>query len=194
MISAQTIVLICWGIFLLYWIILWRKVKKTEKTEVDFSKIRWLVLWIVVLFIVFFRTAQPSSLFHIFPCQNAWMDCNGIQLLGAILSIVGLVIAMVARYTLSTNWSSNIDIKKDHELKTDGIYAYARHPIYTGISSMALGTVLVYQSLGSLIIAILVILFFIYKMKNEEALLMEHFPKAYTAYRKRTKAIIPFII
>jgi protein-S-isoprenylcysteine O-methyltransferase Ste14 len=59
---------------------------------------------------------------------------------------------------------------------------------------MALGTVLVYQSLGSLIIAILVILFFIYKMKNEEALLMEHFPKAYTAYRKRTKAIIPFII
>lgn len=194
MIQAQTLVVVSWGIFLLYWIISWRKVKRTEKTKVDFRKIRWLVPWIVVIFVVFFNSPEPSSPFHLLPCDNTWLDCNGIKILGALLTIVGVMISIVARRTISTNWSSNIDIKKDHELKTDGIYAYARHPIYTGVSSMAIGTVLVYQSLGSLLICIIVIAFFTYKIRQEEELLMEHFPKAYTAYKKRTKALIPFII
>ncbi len=194
MVSAQTIVLVCWGVFLLYWIVSWRKVKKTKKTKADFSKIRWLVPWVVVIFVVFFNSPEPSSPFHLLPCDNTWLECNGIQILGVLLTLIGLVVAIIARHTLSNNWSSNIDIKKDHELKTDGIYTYARHPIYTGVSSMAIGTFLVFQSLGSLIITVIVIAFFVYKIKQEEELLMEHFPKAYTAYKKRTKALIPFII
>jgi len=123
-----------------------------------------------------------------------WMDCYGIQVLGVIMAISGLMIALVARYTLDGNWSSNIDIKKEHELKTDGIYSYSRHPIYTGISFLVFGTFLVYQSLGTLVVFTIVILFFCYKIRREEALLIEYFPKAYTAYKKRTKALIPFIV
>jgi protein-S-isoprenylcysteine O-methyltransferase Ste14 len=32
------------------------------------------------------------------------------------------------------------------------------------------------------------------KLMQEESLLLRHFPEAYPAYRKRVKALVPFVI
>ncbi len=56
-----------------------------------------------------------------------------IALTGLTLTFAGCVFAIWARLTLGSNWSGRATVKADHELVTDGPYAVARHPIYTGL-------------------------------------------------------------
>jgi protein-S-isoprenylcysteine O-methyltransferase len=117
-----------------------------------------------------------------------------LQAIGVALTFLGLLIAIVARYTIGRNWSGSIDIKKGHELITTGIYGYVRHPIYSGVFLMALGAVLVLQSIICLLLLILITIFFVFKYKQEEKFLEKYFPQEYPVYKKRVKAIIPFIL
>jgi isoprenylcysteine carboxyl methyltransferase (ICMT) family protein YpbQ len=47
-----------------------------------------------------------------------------------------------ARVALGTMWSMDSLLKQDHQLRTSGPYAITRHPIYTGLLGMLIGTVL----------------------------------------------------
>ena len=58
-----------------------------------------------------------------------------------ILTGAGLIVALWARTILGTNWSSNVVLKEQHELIERGPYRFVRHPIYTGVLLMVLGTV-----------------------------------------------------
>ncbi len=57
------------------------------------------------------------------------------QLFGFMMVAVGIMISISARISLSTNWThaSEYQIKKKHELVTQGIYRFIRHPIYAGL-------------------------------------------------------------
>lgn len=117
-----------------------------------------------------------------------------VAYIAILLALCGATTAIAARRTLSTNWSSNIDIKKDHELITTGVYSYIRHPIYTEYLLMGLASIIAYQTLAPLIVFVFACCFLVFKLKNEEELLTEHFPKEYPAYKKHVKALIPFVI
>jgi protein-S-isoprenylcysteine O-methyltransferase Ste14 len=102
--------------------------------------------------------------------------------------------AIWSRRTLAGNWSSDVTFKQGHELIQNGPYRFTRHPIYTGILFMALGTAVA----GGLLRCWLGFLLFFaalwIKLSQEEALLLRHFPETYPSYRTRVKALIPFII
>jgi protein-S-isoprenylcysteine O-methyltransferase Ste14 len=72
-----------------------------------------------------------------------------LRVVCVILVGIGLVIALLARGTLAGNWSNDVVIKVDHELITTGVYRYARHPIYTGVLLMGLGSVLLLGTLSA---------------------------------------------
>jgi protein-S-isoprenylcysteine O-methyltransferase Ste14 len=188
MITVQNIVLLCWMIMLAYWAINWWKVKPTKEVKWNASKMRWAVAWGVVLLLLLSHMIFPS--FHqasstVLP--QIWQN------VGTILVVIGLIIAIIARKVLADNWSSNVDIKKNHKLITTGIYRYMRHPIYTGISLMGFGSILVDQSFLVTLFFVIMIVFLVYKQRQEELLLTKHFPKDYAEYKKRTKALIPFL-
>lgn len=198
--SEQFIILICWIIFIVYWIINWWRVKPAEETTWRSSQGRWTIAWIVIL--MFILTRSSLSLFYTPANCNPYCEQDLftpffhvplLQPIGVGVTIIGLIIAIVARKTLADNWSSNIELKKNHKLITTGIYSYVRHPIYTGISVMGLGSILTLQALMTIVFFIIMFAFFIFKLTKEEALLTKHFPKEYAAYRKKTKALIPFL-
>ena len=54
-------------------------------------------------------------------------------LLGAALTFAGLAFAIWARFIIAGNWSSYVELKRDHELIVAGSYRFVRHPIYTGL-------------------------------------------------------------
>jgi protein-S-isoprenylcysteine O-methyltransferase Ste14 len=59
---------------------------------------------------------------------------------------------------------------------------------------MALGTVMLGGwASGFLLIGILLVGFW-FKLRAEERLMTEHFPDAYSDYRRRVKALIPYIV
>jgi protein-S-isoprenylcysteine O-methyltransferase Ste14 len=119
---------------------------------------------------------------------------DAISILSSGCAVAGLAIALVARRTLATNWSSIVTFKKDHELITCGIYHYMRHPIYTGVLLMLLATVLLVGTLGAVLGFLIIFVGLWVKSKQEEALMERNFPAQYPEYKRRVKALIPFIL
>ena len=118
-------------------------------------------------------------------------DTRFLVFTGLALSIAGCLFAIWARLTLGSNWSGRPTVKMGHELVTDGPYSLARHPIYTGIFVAVIGNALAYGEWRCLLAVVVLFVAFMVKMGQEERLMMQTFPQAYSAYRERVKALIP---
>src|SRR5581483_5284656 len=143
MLSFQFLIILCWAIFLFYWVINWQLVKPTKEVTLRQRSFFGVLLWVVVLVIILRLSIPSLDIQHLFKPISA--PFFTLQLAGVIFSIIGLVIAITARKTLADNWSADVEFKKNHTLITTGIYHYVRHPIYTGITFMGIGTSLALQ-------------------------------------------------
>ena len=119
---------------------------------------------------------------------------NFVRAAGAAVCAFGLFVAIWSRRTLAGNWSSSVTFKQGHELIQAGPYRFARHPIYTGILLMCLGTAVARGLLHCWVGFLILCLGFWIKLSQEESLLLRHFPDAYPSYRTRVKALVPFVI
>lgn len=128
--------------------------------------------------------------FIVFPFHNFF-----IQIIGLALVFLGFSQAIVARKKLADNWTESYEyqIKKNHELITDGIYKYVRHPIYGALLIMPTGALIVSSSYTFIICFIFILFAIEIFAKREEKLLTKHFGKKYVEYKKTTKKFIPFI-
>jgi len=117
-----------------------------------------------------------------------------IKDLGLLILVLGLAFAIWARFVLGRNWSGTVTVKENHVLMTRGPYGWVRHPIYTGILLGLLGTALIGGTLASLLALALVTLVFWLKLRIEERFMVETFGDQYTAYRRRVKALVPYLL
>ncbi len=113
--------------------------------------------------------------------------------IGAVVFASGLALAIWARVQLGRNWGMPMTEKADPELVTSGPYRFVRHPIYSGLLVGLLGTALVTNLIGLLIVVVLGGYFY-FSASVEEKNLIAAFPTAYPAYRSHTKMLIPFVI
>jgi len=103
---------------------------------------------------------------------------------GLFLALAGLCTCGLALLQLNKNLSPFPTPVKAGELVTNGVYAYARHPIYSGILLFGLGYGLYLGSGYKLLITAALLVLFYIKSSYEERLLAERY-KGYTAYRLR---------
>jgi protein-S-isoprenylcysteine O-methyltransferase Ste14 len=113
--------------------------------------------------------------------------------IGAVLFACGIALAVWARLHLGRNWGMPTTQRAEPELVTSGPYRFVRHPIYTGLLLAILGTALVNNLLGLIVVAVL-IAYFYYCGIIEERHLTATFPTAYPEYKRRTKMLIPFLL
>jgi len=95
-----------------------------------------------------------------------------------------------------TNFNHIVQYQKsrEHQLVTDGIYSYLRHPSYFGFFWWAIGTQLMLGNVLSLCGYVAVLWrFFSRRISGEEEFLVAFFGEDYIQYRKRTGVWIPFI-
>jgi len=114
------------------------------------------------------------------------------SLIGTILCVAGMAFLVWGRVHLGRNWSQIVTLKQNHTLVTSGPYQYVRHPMYGGGIVACLGSAMV---IGGPFVFLLFILgtLFLLRVRAEDELLARHFPDEYPKYRKRTKALIPFV-
>jgi protein-S-isoprenylcysteine O-methyltransferase Ste14 len=110
-----------------------------------------------------------------------------------VLALVGLSLAIWARVTLGGNWSARVTLKENHELIQRGPYRLVRHPIYSGLLLMILGTAVLAGRVGGFIALAFCFCGFWVKLRQEERLLAQHL-SGYSEYMRRTKALVPFIL
>jgi protein-S-isoprenylcysteine O-methyltransferase Ste14 len=113
---------------------------------------------------------------------------------GAVVCVLGLFVAVWSRKTLAGNWSSNVTFRLGHELVETGPYRFVRHPIYTGILLMCFGQAIANGRLQAWLGFLILCIGFWIKLQQEESLLLRHFPDAYSSYRQRVKALVPFLL
>ena len=113
--------------------------------------------------------------------------------IGAVLFACGIALAVWARLNLGRNWGMPMTQRAEPELVTSGPYRFVRHPIYSGLLTAMLGTALVNNLFGLIVVAVLVAYFY-YSGTVEERNLTATFPKAYPEYKSRTKMLIPFLL
>ena len=116
-----------------------------------------------------------------------------LAVIGVALFVCGIALAVWARLHLGRNWGMPMTQRAEPELVTSGPYRFVRHPIYSGLLTAMLGTALVSNLLGLIVVAVLVAYFY-YCGRVEERNLAATFPAAYPEYRSRTKMLIPFLL
>jgi len=178
----------CWIVFILYWIVSARQVKAVAEKQSVWTSLTYRMPLICSYFLmVAGRLPRPWNL-RLTP-HTDWA-----RLLGVVICGFGLFITIWARRTLAGNWSSVVTFKEGHELVRTGPYRFARHPIYTGILTMCLGTAIENGQLRAWLALPLMAISFWIKLKQEEQLLVRHFPDTYPAYQKQVKAFVPFVL
>jgi protein-S-isoprenylcysteine O-methyltransferase Ste14 len=112
---------------------------------------------------------------------------------GAALFGCGIALAVWARLHLGRNWGMPMSQRAEPALVTSGPYRFVRHPIYSGLLTAMLGTALVNNLLGLIVVAVLAAYFY-YCGTVEERNLAATFPQAYPQYKDKTKMLIPFLL
>lgn len=198
-----TLIAICWAVFLVVWGIGAFGVKKDVRQGNWKNRIGsfWLIRIAALAVIVWGAiqgalgsgtkvTFRPIFDFINNPAQAAVDPAVGI--IAVVLCAAGIGFAIWARVHLGRNWSSYPTRKEDHALVTSGPYKYVRHPIYTGVLFAILGTVVLNGVPWLVLMAVVFAVFFL-RIRKEEKIMTELFPNRYPEYKKRTKALIPFV-
>lgn len=110
---------------------------------------------------------------------------------GVALHVGSILLAVWARRHLGRNWSGAITLKVDHQLVRSGPYRFLRHPIYSAMLGMFVGTAVVSGAIHALIAVVIIGIAYWRKIGLEERRLGEAFGPEYDAYRRQTWAIIP---
>jgi len=129
----------------------------------------------------------PSHLFGLPAAMS-----HSLWVAGKALFYIGLGIALWGAILLGPNLTPMPRPKSNGQLIQNGLYRHVRHPIYLGVILLSFGWAASEQNLYTLIVAILLLIFFDLKSRKEEEWLREQF-KDYAEYQQKTKKLIPFI-
>lgn len=113
---------------------------------------------------------------------------------GAVLQLPFLLLFWRSHADLGLNWSPGLEVRKDHRLVTQGVYAGIRHPMYTAIWLAVLTQPLLIHNwlAGVSAIPAFAAMWFL-RVPQEEALMRARFGDAYDAYAARAGRLLPKI-
>jgi protein-S-isoprenylcysteine O-methyltransferase Ste14 len=119
---------------------------------------------------------------------------SGFQYIGIAFMILGIYIREWAIFTLGKGFTVRVHVQKEGKLITHGPYKYIRNPSYTGSFLTFIGLPLAMGTwLGLIIILLINIVTFSYRINVEEKALIEAYGEDYESYMKRTWRLIPGI-
>jgi len=185
--SISLFIELCWVAWVIYWVAMAFATKRTLERGGFFG-------YRLVAIAVGVAAVAAGRLLHLSSHSHLWHTTLALAIVSDCIVLAGAAFTVWARITLGRNWSAEITFKQDHELIESGPYALARHPIYTGLIAMGLGTAIDYgRAFGfALFLALCAGLW--WKARQEEQIMIRHFPDAYAEYRKHVRAIIPFVV
>lgn len=185
----DNLITLLWLGFLIYWQIVARGAKATERLEPAASRALRVVLFAAAI-VLFSWDRIPVPWLHIL----LWPQSYTLYNIGIAMTAAGIAFAVWARVHLAGNWSRSVTVKQGHELITSGPYRFVRHPIYTGLIFGFVGAALAEAQVRGVIAFALLLCALWSKLRLEEQWMREHFGNTYAEYSKRTAALVPGIL
>ena len=179
---------VLWFAFIAFWIAMAWGGKAVAERESVYSRLSHYLPLAVGIYLIAAPRLPIAALSDRFAPLSLWL----VQL-GLALTVAGIAFAIWARIRIAGNWSSDVTLKRDHELIVDGPYAFVRHPIYTGILTGLLGTALAVGEWRALLGVAIATGAYWRKLRIEERVMRRQFGEAYTRYTERVPALIPLL-
>ncbi|WDZ78650.1 isoprenylcysteine carboxylmethyltransferase family protein [Ensifer adhaerens] len=110
------------------------------------------------------------------------LDGPVLHAVGLFLMALGGGLTMLSQWAMRHSWKIGIPEKQDAPLVTSGLYAFSRNPIYVGMVTALIGTVLAVPNVVSVALALSAWISISYQIRMEEAHLGRSFGEAYAAY------------
>jgi len=165
-----------WCVIEIYWDMAKKNI--APETDSESRRSRWLHLLLL-------SAAQFLIFLPIHGLRQRYLPASAIvAAAGLTVNAFGLVLAIWSRRCLGRYWSGKITIKVDHQLIRSGPYRLIRHPIYTALLGLYLGTAIVSGELHALIGWVLAVVAYLRKIRLEEANLAKAFGEEYRSYRR----------
>jgi len=115
-----------------------------------------------------------------------------LALCGCLLALAGAALVLWSRAELGPAWSFVPMADQGTDFVTTGPYRLVRHPIYLGLSLLAMGEAVAFGSWPAVaVIFSAIVPTFAWRACAEERLLADTFGERYAVYRKQTKMIVP---
>ena len=181
-ISVSTLL---WVVFSVYWSIAARNASAAKSAESSGSRQFHLLLLNGSLLLLLIPV--PGLRARFLP------DSPAVIAIGLTVQSAFLALALVARQHLGRNWSGDVTVKVDHALVRSGPYRRIRHPIYTAMIGMYLGTALVSGQTHALLAVAIIVAAYWRKIGLEETALRGEFGTAFDEYRRESWALFPGI-
>jgi protein-S-isoprenylcysteine O-methyltransferase Ste14 len=175
-----------WLVFLAYWSVSALKLKSIKRREPRGERLIQLVFMVAAYYLMFNDQFSRGWLATRF--APAWPT---IGKFGVAVTVVGIALAIWARWHLGENWSATVTLKEGHELIRSGPYRYIRHPIYSGMLLAFVGTALALGEYRALISVGIVLVAFYTKAKKEELFLTQEFGEKFREHSRRTGMFLP---
>lgn len=188
----------CFGLFMLCWVtllIVWCAgvFYSILKTPFVLKQVRRFLAWMFGTMAVCFALFLSLFAFRKFLIFNViWL-----QPIGLLLLLTSTIFTLWSRLVLGSMWTSLPTIKSGHILHTNGPYHVTRHPIYTGLLGMVIGSLLLYSSsewfISTLEVLMVMELLIILQIKIvlEERVLHSAFGEQYVQFKEHVPQLIP---
>jgi protein-S-isoprenylcysteine O-methyltransferase Ste14 len=121
---------------------------------------------------------------------DSWPAPPWVRLCGLIVAAAGAGLCLAAFPQLGRALTPLPEPRADAELTTSGLYRWMRHPIYSGVLSLAWGWTLVVPSTWPVVLSVVLTLLLNVKARYEESLLVARYPQ-YPGYAARTPRFVP---
>jgi protein-S-isoprenylcysteine O-methyltransferase Ste14 len=139
-----------------------------------------LVVWIPLLAATFFFANEVDL-------DVAW------RYAGLAIALAASLFSAWAMWSLGRGYGVGTDVFEGRALKTEGAYAFVRHPMYLGITGYHVGGSLALESLTLLIATLVfVVPYTALRIGAEERVLSRAFGTTWSAYARRVPALLPF--
>jgi protein-S-isoprenylcysteine O-methyltransferase Ste14 len=178
-------VLACWGLLGIVWVLgAWRGERRGARDSGEPRDVGSLAASVGAICVL----ESPASVWSAVTIGSVWARAAGLPPL-----LAATVATIAARRSLGDSWSS-APRARERRLRTDGAYAFARHPIYAGVLAMLLATALAYGLGRWLALTAVVALALAFKIRSEESLLATAFPEQHRRYRERVPCLVPRVV
>ena len=111
---------------------------------------------------------------------------TAIRIIGAITSVGGTVIFIVALWTMRDSWRAGVSKTDKTELVTNGIYHISRNPAFLGFDLLYIGTLLMFFNWILCFLTVFAVIMYHLQIVNvEENFLLVAFGNEYLQYKKK---------
>ena len=165
-----------------------QEAKSWETTSADRRSTRYVgVAFGISLVLILF--APLLNTLHV--GQIIWYS-SLVSWIGVVIAALGFFLRVWATHVLGAFYTRTLRTVEKHHVVQTGPYRVVRHPGYLGMVILWIGESLAVQNWIVLVILVIVeVSAYVYRIQAEEILLSQSFGKAYTSYQTKTWKIVP---